>query len=161
VAESLPFNYQPELRRRYRTAVLTVRVLLALTLAMSAAAFLGRNHLQQQDRASLEMALKIAIVVFGVGSVILRRTRFSSLRLRDITALRGASGLLATLEKTTIQVAVMGAAVAVFGFIATVMTGNTFYTYGASAIGVFVLLNCYPTLASWQKTVAHFDPAQG
>jgi hypothetical protein len=156
VAEPLPVNYQPELRRRHRTAALTLRVLLAFTVALSLAAFMGRNRFHQQDNAPLEMASKIAIVFFGIGSVVLRRTRFAAMRLRDIAALRGTSGLLATLEKTTIQVALLGTAVAVFGFIATLMTGNAFYSYGAGLVAIFVLLNCYPTVTSWQKTAAQF-----
>ncbi len=158
--QTLPVNYQPELRRRQRLAATTIHALLALTVALSLAAFLGRNRFHQQDNSQLEMALKITIVFFGVGSVVLRRTRFSAMRLRDIAGVRGVSGLLATLQKTTIQVSLLGAAVAVFGFVATVITGNTFDTYGAGAIGVFVLLNCYPTLSSWQKTAVRFDPAQ-
>jgi hypothetical protein len=156
VAEQLSTNYQPELLRRQRTAALTVRALLALTVALSFVAFLSRNRFRQQDNAPLEMALKITIFFFGVGSVVLRRARFAAMRLQDIAALRGISGLLVTLEKTTIQVALLGSSVAVFGFIASVMTGNAFYSYGAGLVALFVLLNCYPTLGSWQKTVAQF-----
>ncbi len=152
LSEQLSTNYQPELRRRHRTAALTVKALLALTVALSVAAFLVRNRFSPRENPPLEMALKITIVFFGVGSVVLRRTRFSAMRLQDIAALRGISGLLATLEKTTIQVGLLGGAVAIFGFIATWMTGNAFYSYGAGLVALFVLLNCYPTLSSWQKT---------
>lgn len=156
MSEQLSTNYQPELRRRHRTAALIVRVLLALTVALSLAAFLGRNRFLQRENPPLEIALKITIVFFGLGSVVLRRARFSTMRLQDIAALRGISGLLATLEKTTIEVALLGGAVAVFGFIATMMTGNAFYSYGAGLVALFVLLNCYPTQASWQKTAEQF-----
>src|SRR6267142_1864469 len=110
-------NFQFELLRRHRTTVLLVRVLLALTVALSLAAYLGRGHFRQKDNQSLDIAVRVTILIFGLGSVVLRRTRFSAMRLQDITALSGISGLLATLQKTTIQVALLGAAIAVFGFV--------------------------------------------
>jgi hypothetical protein len=162
VAEPASFtNTQAELLRRHRTAVLTIRALLVLTVALSGAAFLGRNHFRQQDNPTLDMALRITILIFGLGSVVLRRTRFSAMRLQDIAALRGISGLLATLERTTIQVALLGGVVAAFGFGATVMTGNDFYSYGAGLVGIVVLLYCYPTRSSWQQAVAKFGGAAG
>jgi O-antigen/teichoic acid export membrane protein len=162
VAGQLSSNYQGELTRRHKTASLTVRVLIGLTIALSLAAFLGRNHFRQQDNPTLDAAVRVSILIFGLGSVVLRRTRFSAMRLKDIAALRGISGLLATLEKTTLQVALLGAAVAVFGFIATLMTGNDFYAYGAGLVGLVVLLYCYPTRTSWQKAVVQFgDTADG
>jgi len=162
VAEQLSNNYQGELMRRHKTASLTVRVLLALTIALSLAAFVGRNHFRQQDNPTLDAAVRVTILIFGLGSVVLRRTRFSAMRLKDIAALRGISGLLVTLEKTTLQVALLGAAASVFGFIATLMTGNDFYAYGAGLVGLVVLLYCYPTRTSWQKAVIQFgDTASG
>jgi len=152
-------NFQPELLRRHRTTVLLVRVLLALTVALSLAAYLGRGHFRQKDNQSLDIAVRVTILIFGLGSVVLRRTRFSAMRLQDITALSGISGLLATLQKTTIQVALLGAAIAVFGFVATLLTGNDFYAYGAGLVGVVVLLYCYPTKTSWQQAVAKFGAA--
>lgn len=159
MSEPLPTNYQPELRQRHRTTVLIVRVLLALTVGLSLAAFLVRNRFQQQDNPALETGLKVAIFLFGVGSIVLRRTRFATMSLQNITALEGVPGLLATLQKTTIQVALLGGTVAVFGFIATILTGNAFYTYGAGVVALFVLLNCYPTLIAWQKTASQYGDA--
>jgi len=158
VAEQLS-NFQPELLRRHRTTVLIVRVLLALTVALSLAAFLTRGRLRQEENQSLDIAVRVTILIFGLGSVALRRTRFSAMRLQDITALAGVSGLLATLQKTTLQVAVLAAVIAVFGFITTLLTGNDFYAYGAGLVGVVVLLYCYPTKTAWQQAVARFGAA--
>ena len=141
--------------------MLIIRALLALTVALSAGAFLGRSHFRQQDNPSLDMALRITILIFGLGSVVLRRTRFSAMRLQDIAALRGISGLLVTLQTTTLQVALLGAVVAMFGFAATLMTGNDFYSYGAGLVGLVVLLYCYPTRTSWQQAVAKFGGFAG
>jgi hypothetical protein len=160
VAQQLPTNTQSELLRRHRTASLTIRLLIALIVALSAAAFLGKNHFRQQDNPTLDMALRITILIFGLGSVVLRRTRFSAMRLQDIAGVKGTSGLLATLEQTTLQVAALGTFVALVGFAATLMTGNDFYSYGAGFVGLVVLLYCYPTRLSWQKAVEKFGAGQ-
>ncbi len=82
------------------------------------------------------------------------------MRLQDIAALRGISGLLGTLQRTTLQVALLGVLIAVFGFSATLMTGNDFYSYGAGLVGLVVLLYCYPTRTSWQQAVTKFGGLQ-
>jgi hypothetical protein len=79
------------------------------------------------------------------------------MRLQDIAALNGASGLLQTLEKTTLQVALLGSVIAVIGFVATVLTGNDFYTYGAGLVSFAVLLYVYPTRKSWVRTLRQFS----
>jgi hypothetical protein len=78
------------------------------------------------------------------------------MRLQDIAGLAGVSGLLKTLEKTTIQLAVLGALIASVGFVTTLMTGNDWYTYWAGAIAVIVFVYCYPTKQSWLRAVYRF-----
>lgn len=48
------------------------------------------------------------------------------------------------------------------GFIAMLLTGNDFYTYGAGLVGLAVLLYCYPTRSSWVRTLQQFalNPAE-
>lgn len=78
------------------------------------------------------------------------------MRLQDIVGLAGVSGLLQTLEKTTIQIALFAAAVTVIGFVSTLMTGNEWYTYWASAISVILLIYCFPLKSSWILAVRRF-----
>lgn len=151
---------QAELIRRHKATALTVRALLVLILLLSVLAFIGRNHFWREDTQHFEGALKITILIFGLGSVVLRRTMFSTTRLQDVVALRGVSGLLSTLTATTLLVACLGAATAVFGFVATVITGNDFYSYGAGLVGLVVLLHSYPTRSAWQRAVRKFRPSE-
>lgn len=128
------------------------------------AAFISKSFLRQQHNPSVDIALRITILIFGLGAIALRRTRFATMRLQDIGALAGASGLLRTLEKTTIQVALIGAAISAMGFFSTILTGNDFYTYGATLVAIFVMLYCFPTRTSWRRTLEQFarlpaDPA--
>ena len=147
---------QAELVRRRNAAATIVGVFLVLTLALAVIAFFGKNFFCHQTNPSLRVAWMITTLTFGTGSIILRRTKFSDMRLQDIAALKGASGLLKTLEATTLQVALLGAAISAFGFIATFITGDDFYTYRSALVGLAVLLYSYPTRASWQRALEKF-----
>ena len=142
--------------RRRNAAATVVVVLLVLTLALAVIAFFGKNFFRHQNNPSLRIAWMITTLTFGTGSVILRRTRFSVMRLQDIAALKGASGLLKTLETTTLQVALLGGAISACGFITTFMTGDDLYTYRSALVGLAVLLYSYPTRASWQRALEKF-----
>jgi hypothetical protein len=144
------------LARRHKAAAITVAGLLIATLLLSLASLLGKSFFRQQSNSSLDIVVRITILILGLGSIAWRRTKFSTMRLQDIGALQGAHGLLSTLERTTLQIAFLGAAIAAIGFIATLLTGNDFYTYGAGAIGVAVLLYCYPSKSSWTLAIERF-----
>ena len=150
------FAVQAELSRRHKATAITVAGLLIATILLSFVTFLSKNFLRPQNNPPLDIALRISILIFGLGAIVLRRTRFSAMRLQDIGGLEGASGLLRTLEKTTLLVALIGAAISVMGFVATLLSGNDFYTYGAGLVGVAVLLYCYPTRSSWERTLQQF-----
>lgn len=149
-------TFQTELVARHKAISATVIGLLIGTLLLSAIAYFGKGYFRQVSNPSLDIAVRITILIFGLGAVALRRTRFAAMRLQDIAGLSGASGLIQTLEKTTLQVALLGSAIAVIGFVATVMTGNDFYAYGAGLVAVAVLLYSYPTRTSWERTVRKF-----
>jgi hypothetical protein len=152
----LPETVEQELIRRHKATATTVAGLLVGTLLLCLIAFLSKRFITPQNNPSLDIAVRITIMIFGLGSIVLRRTRFSAMRLQDIGALGGATALLKTLEKTTLQVALIGAALSVLGFVATLVTGNDFYTYGAGLIAIVILLYCYPTKSSWQRTILRF-----
>jgi hypothetical protein len=130
--------------------------LLVATVLLSVLAFLARPYLTERPNVVLDMAVRIVILVLGLGAVVWRRTKFQTMRLQDIAGLAGVTGLLKTLEKTTIQLALLGAAIATIGFIATLMTGNERYTYWAGAIAVIVFVYCYPTKQSWLRALYRF-----
>jgi hypothetical protein len=148
-----------ELNRRHKAAATTVACLLVAVVLLSIVAFLGKGYLREQQNPSLDIGLRIVILFLGLGSIVVRRTRFSTMRLQDIGALQGASGLLITLERTTLQLAVLGAAIAALGFIGTLVTGNERYTYWAGLIAIVVLLYCYPSRRAWTRTLQLFVPS--
>jgi amino acid transporter len=142
-----------EVTRRHKSARAIVVGLLALTLVLTVVAYLGHQFVVQQHNPTLDMTWRIVVPILGLGAVVWRRTKFSAMRLQDILALRGVSGLLATLQRTTAQVALMGGAIAILGFIVTMLTGLFFYMLGAGIIAAAVLLYCYPRRSAWESVV--------
>jgi hypothetical protein len=151
---------QAELTRRHKSAATTVIGLLVATILLSVVAFLGRPYFTEKPNPPLDIAVRIVILVLGLGAVVWRRTKFQPMRLQDIVGLAGISGLLRTLEKTTLQIALLGAAIAVIGFVSTLMTGNEWYSYWAGAIAVIVFVYCYPTKSSWLRALYRFGEPQ-
>lgn len=97
--------------------------------------------------------------MLGIGAVIWRRTKLAPMRLQDIAGLAGASGLLKTLEKTTIQLALFGAAIVVLGFVSTLAMGSDGYTYWSGLIALIIFGYFYPRKVVWQRLLNWFaDP---
>jgi len=103
-------------------------------------AFVSQKFLTLRGGSSLDIAVRISILIFGLGAIALRRTQFAKMRLQDIAALQGASGLLITLQRTTMRVAMIGMLIALLVFVATLVSGIPVYTYQAGVVAVAVLL---------------------
>jgi hypothetical protein len=150
-------SIQLELARRHRTAAMVVGAMLGLTIALVAIAFFSAESLHRPGDRSVAIALWVSILVFGLGSFVLRRTRFQTARLQDIAALRGISGLLASLQSTTIQIAFIGGAIALMGFLAMIVdptpTGNKYHMLRAGGVAAIVLIAAFPQRSAWQRLV--------
>jgi hypothetical protein len=151
-------DVQSELIRRHKATVKTVLSLVVGVVLLCVLAYVSQKVLTRRDNPSLDMALNIAIVIFGFGAIALRRTKFAKMRLQDIAALQGTSGLLITLQRTTLQVEMIGILIAIIGFGATLMTGTAFYTFKAGVVAVAVLLYGYPVRVSWEQAVRRYSP---
>jgi peptidoglycan/LPS O-acetylase OafA/YrhL len=160
-ANAATASVQAELRRRRKSTATTVLSLLVAVFLLSILAFVCQKFLTPRNNPSLHMAVLITILIFGLGAVAFRRTKFATMRLQDIAALRGASGLLISLQRATLQVALIGIVVAVIGFAATLVLGDPFYTYRAAVVAAAVLLYCYPIRTSWEQAVRRFSPENG
>lgn len=100
--------------------------------------------------------MRIAILMLGIGSILWRRTKLAPMRLQDVYGLAGASGLLKTMEKTTIQLALFGAAIVVLGFASTLAMGSDGYTYWSSLIALIIFGYFYPRKAVWRRLLSWF-----
>ncbi len=153
-------NTQDELSRRYRKALLIVAAFLVLDILLVLIAFFASNSLYRAGDPSIVMALWIAILVFGLGAFVLRRTRFAALRLKDIAAVKGVSALLKTLQDTTIQVASIGGAIALMGFLIMILTADWTNMLRAGGVAAIVLIYCYPFYGAWQRVVTQLADGQ-
>ena len=124
---------------------------LALDLALLVLAYFAAEKLFRPNDPSLIMGLWIAILVFGLGAFVLRRTRFAAMRLKDIAALKGMSGLLKSLHDTTLQIAFIGGAIALMGFIVTILTGDWTSMLRAAGVSAIVLIYGYPFRSAWER----------
>ena len=149
---------QTELERRHRKASTLVLVFLALDLVLVVIAYFAADRLNRPGAPTTIMGLWIAVLVFGLGACVLRRTRFAAMRLKDIAALKGISGLLKTLQDTTIQIAFIGGAIALMGFIITIFTREWGDMLRAGGVSAIVLIYSYPFRSSWQRTVRMLAP---
>jgi hypothetical protein len=148
-----PAGLQDELARRHRTATLVVAGFFILDIALVAIAFLTADRIHRPGDPSIEMGLWIAVLVFGLGAFVFRRTKFAAMRLKDIAALKGLSGLLKTLQDTTIRVACIGGAIALMGFVITILTGDWTKMLRAGGVAAIVLIYCFPSRSAWERVV--------
>ena len=155
----LSADLQAELMRRHKSTATTVLSLLVAVILLSVLAFVSQKFLTPRNSLSLDMTFRVIIPILGLGAIALRRTRLAKMRLQDIAAIRGASGLLVTLQKTALLMALIGIAVAVIGFVCTLMTGQVWYTYTAGVVAAAVLLFYgYPLRPSWEQAVRQYSP---
>ena len=154
-------DIQAELTRRHKQASTMVLSLLVATILLSIIAFLGRPYYTERSSGrALDMAVRLVVLFLGLGAVAWRRNKFQAMRLQDIVGLEGPSGLLRTLEKTTLQLAIMGIGITIIGFMMTIYTGYDLYTYWAAAISLVVLVYAYPTKSSWSRALNRFTAEQ-
>ena len=143
-----------------RFAVGSVMSLLVATILLSIIAFISRPYYTQRPNTVLDMAVRLVTLFLSLGSIAWRRNKFQAMRLQDIVGLEGPSGLLRTLEKTTLQLAIMGIGITIIGFMMTIYTGYDLYTYWAAAISLVVLVYSYPTKSSWSRALNRFTAEQ-
>jgi hypothetical protein len=142
---------QSELNARHRVAALAIGAALGVAVALTAFALLGGEAIYRPAGPRLPFALWIAIMVCGLGAFVYRRFMFAGDRLRDIGVLRGTSGLLRSLQTTTVQLALIGITIALLGFVIMIATGNKYDMVRAGAIAVIVLLYSFPQKGAWQR----------
>jgi len=67
--------------------------------------------------------------------------------------------LLATLQGTTIQIASVGGAIGLMGFIITIITGDWSNMLRAAGVSVIVLIYSFPLKSAWERIVRQLAPA--
>jgi hypothetical protein len=152
---------QGELARRHAAASNVVKLVGIFTLLLMLVALSGVLSGVVRFNPTSANTLRFIVVFLGIGALVFRRTRFSAMRLQGIAALRGATGLLETLQTTTIIVAFNAALIAILGLLISIMTsaGTDMLYFGVIAIAV--LAYCYPRRAAWATVVRATDGGEG
>ena len=148
-----------ELNSRHRAATTVVAIFFALDVVLLAIAYFAATRIYRPADPKIAMGLWLVILFCGLGVFVLRRTRFSSMRLQDLAAVKGISALLATLQGTTIQIASIGGAIGLMGFIITIITGDWSNMLRAAGVSVIVLFYCFPFKSAWERIVRQLAPA--
>jgi len=146
-----PGGLPNELSRRHRTATIFIVGFLLLDVALLVLSYFTAEKLFRPGDPAIVMGLWIAILVFGLGAFVLRRTRFAPMRLKDVAALKGMSGLLNSLQGTTLQIAFIGGAIALMGFMVTILTGDWTSMLRAAGVSAIVLIYGYPFRSAWER----------
>jgi hypothetical protein len=157
-----PASIQEELTARHKSATNVVLIFFALDVVLLALAYFGGPRLSRPKNPQVAVGIWIVILVCGLGVFVLRRTRFSAMRLQDIAAVKGTSALLKTLQGTTIEIASIGGAIALMGFISTIVAYPFDWSnmLRAAGVSVIVLIYCYPFKSAWEKTVRQLAPGE-
>jgi len=145
-------EYSEELNRRYRATAMKVNVMIVATIALTGIGVFGHEVLHRPGHETELGLLSIVIVILAIGAILLRRTRFQAMRLQDVAALRGITGLLKTLQSTTLQVAYIALAIALVGFVGTILSGN-YEVVRTGIIAIVLFIYCYPKKHAWERVI--------
>ena len=160
-SNALSSEAQAELRRRHKSTATTVLSLLVAVVLLCVLAFVTQKFLLPRNSSNLDIAFRIIVPMLGLGAIVLRRTRLAKMRLQDIAAIRGVSGLLATLQTTALLMALIGITIAVIGFVCTFMTAQVWYTYTAGVVAAAILLFYgYPLRPTWEQAVQRYSSTE-
>lgn len=144
---------QGEVERRHAVAANAVKLVGIFTLLLMLVALSGFLSGAVRFNPTAANTLRFIVIFLGIGAIVFRRTRFSAMRLQDIGALRGAAGLLDTLQTTTVIVALIAALISILGLLISIMTGAGTDMLYFGVIAIAVLAYCYPRRAAWQSVV--------
>lgn len=160
-----PSRVASELDRRFRAAFRVVVGVVIAAFALIIIAFLLAPSVEVvAPSRDLIVALWLVMVVSALGLVVYRRAKFSAVRLQAIARARGTSGLLATLQHTTVIIALICLGIAALGFTVTMLSGDTDPPWRArvvhgAVIAVLLLYAARPSRASWQRLVREVEPS--
>lgn len=145
------------LEKRYRMTALFVLAQIFITLVLIALAWLVAATGTVDLGATSVSTLWVAVVFLAIGSFMLRRLFTGWERLKNAYLLRGASGLLGTLQMNALLLAVFALLIAVLGFVITIFSGASFDMLRAGAIALIVFLVNFPRKSVWKNILANLE----
>lgn len=101
--------------------------------------------------SALPTFLWVAILAIAICAFLLRRVVLAPAALRDTATLKGASGLLKSLQTKTILLSSLGGVIALLGFTISLASGNYSDMIRAALVAVIIFFINFPRKSSWRK----------
>ena len=151
-----PENFDA-LDNSYRQTAMIIAAQIFFTIILTVAICLlappARNSISQQTLTTLWATM----IFLALGAFVLRRTFFRWDRFKDITVLKGVSGLLKTLQTQAIILGALAMMPAIVGSVITGLTGEKFEVIRAGIVSLIVFLINFPRKPVWEKIVVGME----
>lgn len=155
--EEISLANRVQLESRYRTTAIIIAAQIAFTIILIAVVWLFSTKRENTISQQTLTTLWVAIIFLAIGAFVLRRLFFRWDRFKDITLLKGISGLLIMLQTNAIILGTFAALLAVVGCVITFLTGETFEMLRAGVVALIVFLINFPRKSVWEKIVAGME----
>ncbi len=142
-----------ELEKRYRTTVLIILAQIFVVLFLISAAFFWTFRIETNLSEQDYLTLWVGVLFIALGGFILRRMFFNWERLKNISLLKGISGVLRTLQRNSIILSVFALLVGIIGFLISIFTGNDFDLLRAGSVALVVFLINFPRKKVWKTII--------
>jgi hypothetical protein len=146
-----------QLEKKYRTTAIIVLAQIAVTLVLIALAWFAVSASALELPPQSLTTLWVAVVFIAIGSFMLRRLFFNWERLKTISILKGVSGLLNSLQLSSIILGALAEIIAVLGFLIANFSGNSSDMLRAGAIALVIFLVNFPRKGLWKNIVANLE----
>jgi len=155
--EGISPENQRALASRYNaTAIIIARQIFFSIILVTAVWFFAPkadNSISQQTVRTLW----VLIIFLALGAFLLRRLFFRWDRLKDVTLLKGISGLLVTLQTNAVILGFFATSLTIVGCVITILSGEVFEMLRAGFVALIVFLINFPRRAVWEKIVAGME----
>lgn len=101
--------------------------------------------------STLTTFLWIVILALAICAFLLRRTILAPTVLRDTATVKGAAGLLKSLQAKTILLAAIAECIVILGFIISLRSGDYSDMIRAALVAVIIFFVSFPRKSSWRK----------
>lgn len=139
-----------ELDRRYGQTMLVYWAQIAVTVILTAISWFLANEANVNQPQTLANVLWIVLLVIAIGAFLLRRVMFNPEVLRDTATVKGATGVLKSLQFKTILFSALAETIAVIGFVISIMNGDKYDMLRAAAIALIVFFISFPRKKGWE-----------
>ncbi len=146
-----------KLEKRYRLTIFIVAAQILVVLILVFVSWFGVSKVETNLSSQDFSTLWVAILFIAIGSFVVRRLFFSWERLKNITLLKGVSGLLGTLQINSLILGAIAEIVAIFGFLIAMFSGNSSDMLRAGAVSLVIFVINFPRKSVWKNIVSNLE----